>query len=162
MSTAANGRRPIAGFWAGGVFPTAGTDGTNLDVVTTETYLSAVTIPATVLATGVILMNGGAAAGNLQAAVLDAAGNVLATTASTAQGTTDTTQTIAFTGTVVLPGPATYYIAVQGNHTGADLNTIIYGAAPAGKITSTTYGTFTGLTPPTSFTTGLGVISAIY
>ena len=165
MSTGLNGLRPLQGnHWAGGAVPTQTTDGTNLDVVTTETYFSCITIPATIRSTGVAIMNGGAVAGNVQVALLDINSNVVCSTASTAASGTDGMQSIPWSAVTVLPGPASYFVAVQGNNTGMDLNTIILGSAgsPAGKVTSTTYGTFTSLTVPTTFTTGLGVIACLY
>lgn len=143
----------------------ATTSGTNLDIVTTETYRAEVFVPATCSSTGVAVFNGTAVAGNLTAYLITAAGAQVTgvLTASTAASGTTAYQLIPWSGgPFTILGPATYFIAVQGNNSGGDLRTHVVGAFGTDKQTGTTYGTLTVATAPTTFTTGLGVIAQLY
>lgn len=143
----------------------ATTSGTNLDIVTTETYRAEVFVPATCSSTGVAVFNGTAVAGNLTAFLIGSTGAEIGTvnTASTAASGTTAYQLIPWSGgPFTILGPATYWIAVQGNNNGGDLRTHVVGAFGADKQTGTTYGTLTVAASPTTFTTGLGVIAQLY
>lgn len=143
----------------------ATTSGTNLDIVTTETYRAEVFVPANCSSTGVAIFNGTAVAGNVQAYLITAAGAQVTgvLTASTAQAGTTAYQLIPWAGgPYTILGPATYYIAVQGNNASGDLRTHTVGTFGADKQTGTTYGTLTVATSPTTFTTGLGPIANLY
>jgi uncharacterized protein (DUF2141 family) len=145
----------------GGVPAQVSTAGTNATPVTTETYLAEVFIPATMTVTGIALMNGDAAAGNITLGLYDANGVFLGKSASTAQSGTDAYQRVALSSALSLP-PGTYYVAAQFNNTSARFNTHAFGNFGAGKLTSQTYGTMPGATMPTTFTADLGPIASLY
>lgn len=143
----------------------ATTSGTNLDIVVTETYRAEIFVPATCSSTGIAVFNGTAVAGNLTAYLITSAGAQVGAvlTASTAASGTTAYQLIPWTGGPFnIVGPATYYLAVQGNNSGGDLRTHVLGVGGADKQTSTVYGTLTVAAAPTTFTTGLGVIATLY
>lgn len=149
----------------GGQLPTQTTDGTNLDAVATELYVAEVFIPANCTVTGAAVFNGGAVAGNGKVALFDSTGTRVALSASTAMSGTDAYQSIPFSAPYAAKGPATYYVGCIFDDANHDLNTHILGAFGAGKITGLVYATEAGyasITPPTTFTTGLGPIASLY
>lgn len=147
----------------GGNPPSVSTDFTDYTVVVTETIRSEIFVPATVNSTGVAIFNGSSVAGNLTAYLIDSTGTQVAATASTAQSGTDAYQRIAWTGNpIAVKGPATYWIAVQGNNTGGKINTHTIGNFGADKQTGTSYGTLTVAASPTTFTTALGPVASLY
>lgn len=149
----------------GGNPPQATTDFTDYTVVTTETIRSEIFVPANTSCTGVAIFNGSAVAGNLTAYLIDSTGAQItgAVTASTAQSGTDAYQRIPWSGgAITLKGPATYWVAVQGNNTGGKINTHTVGNFGADKQTSTVYGTLTVAAAPTTFTTALGPVASLY
>jgi hypothetical protein len=87
---------------------------------------------------------------------------VIAQSASTAQSGTAALQAFAFTTAPTLKGPGVYYIGVQFDSTSARFRTHALGVAGASKKTGETYGTFTTITPPTTFTTALGPVGSLY
>lgn len=170
--TATGGVAAAGGFTAtprnchtGGNPPSVSTDFTDYTVVTTETIRSEVFVPSNCSCTGVALFNGSAVAGNVTAFLIDATGTQItgAVTASTAASGTDAFQRIPWTpGAITLKGPATYWVAVQGNNTGMKLNTHTIGNFGADKQTSTVYGTLTVAASPSTFTTALGPVASLY
>lgn len=143
----------------------ATTSGTNLDIVTTETYRAEIWVPATCSSTGVAVFNGTAVAGNLTAYLIDSTGAQIGTvkTASTAASGTTAYQLIPWSGGPYnILGPATYWVAVQGNNAGGDLRTHTVGTFGADKQTSTVYGTLTVAASPTTFTTAVGMLANLY
>lgn len=149
----------------GGNPPSVSTDFTDYTVVVTETIRAEVFVPANTSSTGVAIFNGSAVAGNLTAYLIDSTGAQIAgvLTASTAQSGTDAYQRIPWTGgPYTLKGPATYWIAVQGNNTGGKVNTHTIGNFGADKQTGTVYGTLTVAAAPTTFTTALGPVADLY
>ena len=149
-------------FHTGNQPPLVSTDGTNHDVVTTETQISEVFIPANVTLTGIAVFNGAAVAGNIKLGLADSTGVLVAQTASTAASGTDGYQRVPFTSTYAAKGPATYYVLFQGNNTGDDVNCHTLGNFGTSVKTSETYGTFTTITPPTTFTTAVGPMATLY
>lgn len=152
----------------GGMPARVSTDGTNLSVVTTELYVAEVFVPASCTLTGVSVFWGDATEGNAKVMIFNAAGTRLAISASTdvSGHTTDAYSTrIPFTATYAAAGPATYYVGVIGDSSSHRINTHVIGDFGAGKITGLVYGTEAGyatITPPTTFTTGLGPIASLY
>lgn len=145
--------------------PAVSTDFSDYTVVTTETVRCEIFVDNNCSSTGVAIFNGSAVAGNIQAYLIDSTGAQVTgvLTASTAQSGTDAYQRIPWTGgPYVLKGPATYWIAVQGNNTGGKINTHTIGNFGADKQTGTTYGTLTVATAPTTFTTALGPVATLY
>jgi hypothetical protein len=149
----------------GGNPPSVSTDFSDYTVVVTETLRAEIFVPANTSSTGVAIMNGSAAAGNLQAYLIDSTGAQVAgvLTASTAQSGTAAYQRIAWAGgPYTLKGPATYYIAVQGNNIGGHLKVHTIGNFGADKQTGTVFGTLTVAAAPTTFTTALGPVATLY
>lgn len=143
--------------------PAVSTDFSDYTVVVTETIRSEIFVPANTSSTGVAIFNGSAVAGNLTGYIIDSTGAQIATTASTAQSGTDAYQRIAWTaGPIALVGPATYWIAFQGNNTGGKINTHTIGNFGADKQTGTVFGTLTVAASPTTFTTALGPVATLY
>lgn len=151
--------------------PLATTDGTDYTVVATEVLIAEVFVPVNVTVTGVALFNGSAVAGNVKVGLADSNGNVVATSASTAQSGTDAFQRIPFVvGATPTPyaaiGPGTYWVLAIGDTGGgtSKINTHTIGSFGAAKQTGQVYATgFTNITtPPTTFTTGLGPLASLY
>jgi hypothetical protein len=135
-------------------------DGTNATPSVTETYLAELYVPVGVTTTGVALFNGSAVAGNVTVGLYNALGNLVGKSASTGQASTDAYQLVPLALTLT---PGTYFVAAQFNNTSARFNTHVFGTFGAGKLTSQTYGTMpSGITLPTTFTTGLGPIASLY
>lgn len=150
---------------SGGAPPQVSTDGSDYTVVATEVLIAEVFVPANMSITGVSLLNGSAVAGNVKVGLANSAGVVVATSASTAQAGTDAYQRIPFTGAYAAKGPATYYILAIGDTGGGTslINTHTFGDFGAAKQTGQVFATgFTTITPPTTFTTGLGPIASLY
>lgn len=143
--------------------PSVSTDFSDYTVVVTETIRSEIFVPANFSSTGVALFNGSAVAGNVTVYLIDSTGAQVQATASTALSGTDAYQRIPWTGgPVTIKGPATYWIAVQGNNTGGKINTHTIGNFGADKQTGTVYGTLTVAAAPTTFTTALGPVAGLY
>jgi hypothetical protein len=152
----------------GGVPAQVSTEGTNLDIVVTELYVAEVFVPANCTVTGVAALWGTNTNGNAKVMLFDSAGTRVAISATTdVSGFTGASYgtNIAFTGTYAAVGPATYYVGVICDDNTNDLRTHILGAFGAGKVTGLVYATEAGyatITPPTTFTTGLGPIASLY
>lgn len=154
-----NSARNIAACAQAAQVSTAGTDATP---VITEVYISEIMVPYNVTATGVAVMNGSVASGNIKVGLADSTGAVIATSASTAMSGTDAYQRVPFTATEALT-PGTYYVLQFVDNTTARINTLTFGNCGASKQTGQTYATgFTTITPPTTFTTALGPIASLY
>jgi hypothetical protein len=150
----------------GGEAARASTDGTDATPSTTETYLAVIYVPVSMTVTGVSIFNGSATgSGNITVYIGTTAGAQVtgALSASTAISGTDAYQRVPFSAPITLPGPASYFVLSQYNNTSSRFNTHVFGDFPAGKLTSTTYGTFpAAFSAPTTFTTGLGPIASLY
>jgi hypothetical protein len=97
----------------------------------------------------------------------DSSGALIANTnlSGTTTSGTSTHQCIAFTATVRVVGPQTYYIAVQGNGTTDKFQAYAAGAAPTNYGTGSqtgTFGTLASITPTTSFTAANGPLMLVY
>ena len=97
----------------------------------------------------------------------DSAGNLVATTAlaGVTVGTAGTYQSIPFTAPVTLPATITnpYFIVVQSNGTTAKIAT--YNSPTASRLTGSatgTFGTSAAITPPTTYTAGVGPVAILY
>jgi len=148
----------------GGMPAQVSTDGTDTTPVATETYIAEVFIPGpgSVTVTGVSVFNGSAVAGNIAVALADSSGSVVASSASTSASGTDAYQRVAFSAAYTAVGPATYYVLLQSNNTGHRFNTHTFGDFGASKKTGESFGSFTTITPPTTFTAGRGPIASLY
>lgn len=141
---------------------TTTTPGTDTTPSTTESYLCELHLIGNATVTGIALFNGSAVAGNVTVYLTNIAGTNLASSASTAQSGTAAYQLIPFSSPLSAKGPATYYVVVQFNNTGARFRSHAIGSFGAGKLTSTTYGVFPTITAPTTFTASLGPIASLY
>lgn len=148
---------------SGGAAPATNAIGTDATAVNTETMIVEVFVPVTTTFTGVSVMHLATSTGNVQFAIADATGALIAasTTASTAAVGAAAYQQVPFTAAVTLPGPATYFVLMQ-NSGSNHVRTHVVGNFRAGKKTGETFGTFTAITPPTGFTTALGPILDLY
>jgi hypothetical protein len=171
--TATGGHAPAGGFAAfprtihtGGVGGTLATSAFSAQTpVITEVYVAEVFIPANVTISGVALLNSGTISGNVKVGLFDSSGNLLATSASTAQSGTSQFQRVAFTGGYGAVGPASYYVGVffDNNTTRPWAHTV--GNFGAGKLTGQTYATgfvSNALLAPSTFTTALGPVATLY
>jgi hypothetical protein len=144
-------------YHTGGTGPIAGTCGTTLSAgdnttpSATETYMCELIVLHTCLVKGISFKNGNTVGTDkAAAALLDSQGNVLATSAVAGATTSgaNSYQALDFAvpaGPIQLT-PGVYYVALQFN----------------GTATGTTFGTFTGLTPPITFTASLGPMASLY
>lgn len=146
----------------GQVGANATTMGTDTTPVVTEEYVAEVFVPVNTLCTGIAVLNGSAVAGNMQCALYDSNGGIITTTASTAASGIAAFQKVPWAAAQNLKGPATYYVGVQNNNVANRLRTHAIGNFGASKKTSQTYGTFTALTVPTTFTAGQGPVADLY
>lgn len=131
--------------------------------VATEVYIAEVYVPANANITGVAILNGSVASGNLKVGLANSAGAVLATSASTAMSGTNTYQRVPFTAAYQAVGPATYYVLSFIDNNTARMGALTLGNCGAAKQTAQTYATgFTAVTPPTTFTTAIGPVAGLY
>lgn len=149
-------------FHSGNAAPGTTTTGTDSVPVVTETYICEVFVPLNCSLTGISLLNGSAVAGNIQLALANSAGAIVAQTASTAAAGTAAYQKVPFTAPYAALGPAKYFILLQNNNVANRYRSHILGNFGASKKTAEVYGTFTAIAPPTTFTTGLGPIADTY
>lgn len=148
---------------SGGLPARVSTDGTDATPVITEVYYAQLQLPANMTVTGVAVMNGSVASGNLKVGLFNSAGVLVATSASTAMSGTDAYQRVPFTATYSALGPATYYVGLLIDNTTARYNTHTFGDFVAAKQTGQVYATgFTTITLATTFTTALGPIASLY
>lgn len=149
-------------FHTGGIPAQVSGDGNDTTPANTETYIAAVFVPASCTITGIRTFNGSVASGNIKLALADSTGAVVASTASTAMSGTDAYQQVAFSSPYAAKGPATYYVLQQIDNNTARVNFHAFGSFPASKKTGETYGTFTTITPPTTFTANQGPMATLY
>ena len=149
-------------FAAGNLVPAVSTDFTDATPVITETYISEVFVPANCSATGIGVFNGSNVTGNMNIGLADSTGAVIAESADTVGSGADAYQRIAFTVAEALVGPATYYILVQYSSATARYNSPPLGNHGVSVKTGETFGTFTAITPPTTFTANVGNIASLY
>lgn len=152
-------------FHAGGVSPNVAAYGTDSTPVTTETYCVEVFVPCSATLTGVAVMNGSGAAGNITVGLCDNTGTPIAAakSATTAQSGTNAFQRIPFATPYTAVGPARYFIQVQfDDGTTARFRTHIVGTFNAQKQTAQTYGTFAAIAVANSFTTVVGPVCSTY
>lgn len=159
--TAWGGTAPTVFNTGNALFP-AVTSGNDSTAVNTETYISQIDIPVQTTLTGVQWMGLATSTGNVQFSLADSTGAVItaAQTASTATAATANYQSASFVATY-LAKPGKYFLLMQNsgsNHYRA--HTI--GVFGCSKKTTEVFGTFTAVTPPTTFTTNLCPIAATF
>lgn len=149
-------------FHSGAAAAVAATTGTDATAVNTETYIVEVFVPVQTTLTGIKWLGLASSTGNVQFSLADSTGAVIAAaqSASTATAATANYQTAAFAATYVAK-PGKYFVLMQNsgsNHYRAHA----VGNFGASKKTGETYGTFTAVTPPTTFTADIGPICDVY
>lgn len=145
--------------------------GTTLSPTTTVTYVASINLPKGKLVTGVSYLAGTTNSGTPHATVAiygPNGGLPLAYSATTAvTATASIWEDVAFTGTIWLP-PGRYFVGVQADASTSHITTLNNGIQPVDlattSITGGTYGTISSvaLTAPTTFTTAVGPIVALY
>lgn len=135
---------------------------TNQTPVTTETYFAEIMIPFTVSVTGIAFLNGSDVTGNINGAIADSTGAIVAVTAATAGSGTDAYQRIALTGGPFTLPPGTYYICRQNSSATGRLAAHTFGNFATGKTTGETNGTITAITVAGTFTTAIGPVASLY
>lgn len=139
------------------------TDGTDATPVATEFYFAEIQAVGQTSVTGVAVMNGTVASGNIKVGLADSTGAIVATSASTAMAGTDVYQRIPFTATYTMNGPAQYYVLEFIDNGTARVNTLTFGNCDTGKATGQVFATgFTTFAAPSTFTTALGPIASLY
>lgn len=177
--TTTGAQTPTGGVAAAGGFTvsprligTCGTNGaavaatsafTNQTPVATEVYIAEIFVPANVTATGVAILNGTVASGNVKVGVANSSGVNLATSASTASSGTTAYQLVPFAAPLAMVGPATYYVTTFYDNATVRATAFTTGSCGASKQTGQVFATgFTTITPPTTFTTALGPVANLY
>lgn len=128
-------------------------------------YFSSVTFGTTQTITGINVEVGSTGGtDNWLVELHDSTGALIATsnTAGVTAGTAGTWQQIAFTAPVTVAG-GTYFIVVQSNGTTAKIAT--YNSPTASRLTGSatgTFGTSAAITPPTTYTAGVGPVAILY
>lgn len=118
-------------------------------------------IPVAITVTGLVVANGGTAAGNVLAGLYNAAGaSLLASSASTAQTGTSTTQLVPFTGTFAAAA-GTYIAAVLYSSSSATAPAA-YSATPASTAAQGGFSLPASVTPPTAAATAALAVAATY
>lgn len=140
----------------------ASTDGNDTTPAVTEEFVCEVELRAG-LVTGFANFNGSAVAGNLNIILYDRTGVIVANSspAGVAQAGIDSFQRIPFSTPYQAVG-GTYYLGVQCNNVAARINTHPIGNFGTVKKTAQVFGTFTALTPPTTFTANVGPMGSFY
>lgn len=150
-------------FHSGGVGANSATMGTDTTPVATETYIVEVYVPVNTTLTGVSILNGSAVAGNMRISLADSTGVPIAAalTASTAASGTAAFQKVPF-AVAYAAQAGKYHILLQNNNTGNRFRSHAVGNFGASKKTGETFGTFTTVTAPTTFTADLGPVCDLY
>lgn len=131
-------------------------------------YAGMLYIPSNATLTGACLLNGGTTGTNTNIYILwNSAGTVVAhtATAGTTTGTASKYSCVAFTATVNVMGPQTYFIGVQANGTTDNFQSYAAGSVPTGYFTTSTtgvFGTLTNLVVPSTFTANVGPLMMVY
>lgn len=143
--------------------PIATTTGTDVTPVSGTRYTASVVVPHTATLTGVSYLIGSVGGTDKVIVELyDSAGTLQAQSAAAGVtvGSSATIQQVPFTSTYVAE-PGVYFISVSVNGTTCRLRTIVL-AETLTKSATGTFGTPAALTPPTTFTTGVGPIASTY
>lgn len=168
LTVSTSGVTPIATetvFACGEFTPGAAADGTDTTPVSGTVYVNSVYIPDNCTLTGVAVMNGSVVTNNAIIVSLYTKAGVLVANSALAGTTTagvDTIQRVPFTATYAAKGPQKYFVGVSYNGTTDRLNTMPVGFHPTTSQAGV-FGTLAAISsPPTTFTTAVGPISATY
>lgn len=150
--------------WANGLVPPTTTTGTDTAPAAGTVYYSSLFVPVSCTLTGISVLNGTAVGTDKWiGALYDSAGAVVANSALagiTCSGTA-AMQALAFTSSYSAVGPGLYFLSVSCNGTTARFRSQVIGAGYTGSAAGS-FGTLAAITPPSTFTTNLGPIAAVY
>lgn len=141
--------------------------GSKADITTVAgtRYVVSVDIGSQTQITGIAALIGSTGGtDNLIVELHDSTGKLVATSAlaGTLAGAANTWQRIPFTAPFLAPA-GLYFIAVQSNGTTAKLSGYNAPSSPLLTASATgTFGTSAAITPPTTYTSGVGPVSALY
>lgn len=130
-------------------------------------FVSSIYVPQTTLFTGLRVLQGTVGTDKWIATLRDAAGNLLANSATAGQSTVGSNTIVAwnFTGTIIVPGPARYFVGLQSNGT-ADTMSLQAASTFVDTLTTSATGTFGTITStftvPTTFTANKGPIACLF
>lgn len=149
--------------------PQYGVAGVSTTQVAGTIWFSQILIPTNATLTGACVLNGATVGTDKYiVAIYDAAGVLLANSATAGTTTSGASlyQCIAFTSTVAVTGPSSYFVAIQTNGTTDNFITYKTGGAPTKFGTQSQTGSFGTLaamtTPTTTFTTAKGPEMIVY
>lgn len=131
-------------------------------------FWSQLYIPSSTTLTGACVLNGGTVGTDKYIfGLYNTTGTLVANTLLTGTNTANASkyQCIAFTGTIAVTGPQTYYIAVQGNSTHDNFQTYAANSAPTNYGTGTqagAFGTLASITPSVTFNANQGPLMLVY
>lgn len=171
VSTPTGGVAPISSgyttFWGGGVPITLATMGNDTACDDGSRWVTEVFIPYNVTLTGIAYLIGSVGGtDDVIVELKDASGASLANSildASVIVGTAANVQSVPFTATKAVVGPATFFLVVQFNGTTAKLRThTIPGLTFATDKISGTFTTLAAITAPTTFTANEGPVITTY
>ena len=124
-----------------------GVTNANNAVTANQLYLAVVQIPVACTLTGIAILNGGTAAGNLTVALFNAAGSSqLAVSASASQSGTFRGQQVPFTGTLAVT-PGSYILASIFSSSSATAGVEVF-AAPSAQTAQGSYAMPSSVTAP--------------
>lgn len=150
--------------WANGLVPPTTTTGTDTAPAAGTVYYSSLFVPVSCTLTGISVLNGSAVGTDKWIGTLyDSAGAVVANSALagiTCSGTA-AMQALAFTSSYSAVGPGLYFLSVSCNGTTARFRSQVIGVGYTGSAAGS-FGTLAAITPPSTFTTNLGPIAAVY
>lgn len=145
----------------------AATDGTNTPCTNGTAYVGSIFVPTNMPVTGIqYLVGATGGTNNVIASLHDAAGAVVARSASTLVGTAAQLQQLPFTAVTPVTGPAWYFIALTFNGATATFRTVPafcnVGNGVIGNGVAQTFGTVAAFTPPTTFTADKVPVASLY
>lgn len=141
---------------------------TSVTDVAGKIWASQLFIPANATLTGACVLNGATVGTDKWVfALYDSSGALVANTAvaGVTTATASKYQCIAFTATVQVAGPMSYYIAVQGNGTTDNFQSYATASVPTNYGTTAqtgVFGTLAAITPSITFTAAQGPIMMVY
>lgn len=171
VSTLGEGQAPVTNVQPFTAFTTLSNSiaGVSVTDVAGTIWFSQLQIPNSATLTGACVLNGATVGTDKWIVALYDASGVLVANSATAGTTTagvSLYQCIAFTATASVVGPATYYLALQGNGTTDNFSAYKTGGAPTNYGTQSqagVFGTLAAMTTPTvTFTTAKGPIGMVF
>lgn len=149
--------------------PVAATSGTDTTPASGTHFVTSIFVPVNKTVTGVgYLIGSVGGTDRVYAALYEAGGTVVSNTSLVSSGavvgTAANVQSLAFTATAAIKGPAMYYVGISMNGTTARLRTVPAHtqAGLHGSSVTQTHGTVANITAPTTFTADKAPIVFLY